>query len=331
MFRVLGGIHVASIDAITSNNLAGITHVLSIVPGPLPDLSNYVHKQIEITDEETTNLLEHLPETNRFIDEALFDGTSNKHKGAVVVHCVQGESRSVAVVVAYLMYKYHLTYKQALHAVKRKNPRAQPNDGFVEQLQLYEKMECQVLLTNEFYKQFLIDQSLRQDPLGASLKDLHFFRFMDQYEEDELLEDLDWELDDDTALAADPHALSEIRCKRCRFVLAYKKHMEHHDPPDAESRQAYFTKTAGTSRRIVLRQLAAATCSHYFMAEPVKWMRAELVHGNIDGKFACPKCESKVGGYSWKGSRCSCGKWMIPAIHLQAAKADFVKREHQHN
>ncbi|CAI4383767.1 BAF_collapsed_G0031230.mRNA.1.CDS.1 [Saccharomyces cerevisiae] len=42
----------------------------------------------------------------------------------------------------------------------------------------------------------------------------------------------------------------------------------------------------------------------------------------LEGKFSCPGCSSKVGGYNWKGSRCSCGKWVIPAIHLQTSKVD---------
>ena len=56
-------------------------------------------------------------------------------------------------------------------------------------------------------------------------------------------------------------------------------------------------------------------------------MKQELDKAEMEGKFLCPKCSSKVGGYSWRGSRCSCGKWMVPAIHLQEAKVDYIKRE----
>ena len=30
----------------------------------------------------------------------------------------------------------------------------------------------------------------------------------------------------------------------------------------------------------------------------------------------------KVGAYNWKGSRCSCRKWVTPAIHLQSNRVD---------
>lgn len=338
--RILGGIYLSSIDPINEEvdlrKEYNITHILSILSDPISShyLENYSHKQIEITDGETSNILQFLPEANEFISSALFaqqneESAGQKHQGAVLIHCAQGVSRSVTVIIAYLMYKYKLKYAQALHAVKRKVPEAEPNDGFKEQLKLYQEMECEVLLNNELYKQFLIDNSLRLDPTGASLRNLHFFKYMEQYEEDEPEIEEDFEIDDETALSEDPEALSEMKCKRCRFLLAKKKHLEFHTPPDTSSRQSFFTKTAPNSRRIISKVEASKNCSHYFFREPVKWMRPELQSkGDLEGKFQCPKCESKVGGYSWKGSRCSCGKWMIPAIHLQSAKVDFIKKVH---
>lgn len=340
--RILGGIFLSSIDPINQEielrKEYGITHILSVLSDPISSdyLEGYTHKQIDVTDEETSNLLQFFPETNEFIDSVLFPlnepETSKKHQGAILIHCAQGVSRSGAVIIAYLMYKYKLKYPQALHAVTRKVPGVDPNDGFKHQLKIYEEMEYEVLLKNEIYKQFLIDLSLRLDPSGASLRNLHFFNYMDQYEEDEPEIEEYYELDDETALSEDPEALSEMRCKRCRFLLAKKKHLEFHAPPDASSRQSFFTKTAPNSRRIISKVEASKNCSHYFFREPVKWMRQELQSkGDIEGKFQCPKCESKVGGYSWKGSRCSCGKWMVPAIHLQSARVDFIKKAHQEN
>lgn len=58
--------------------------------------------------------------------------------------------------------------------------------------------------------------------------------------------------------------------------------------------------------------------------EPALWMKTELEKGQLDGKFNCPKCQAKVGSYSWQGSKCSCGKWVTPAIELQRARVDEV-------
>lgn len=318
MFRILGGIYVLGIEPLNSGQdlrKDGISHVLSVLPGPIPAPyeAQYNHLQIPITDENTSNVLEHFAVANAFIDLALCgpgktsrSDPKAKHVGAILVHCAQGVSRSVTFVVAYLMYRYGLKLPQALHAVTRKKEDAGPNDGFYRQLQLYESMGCEINENNEEYRQFLVENSLQKDPSGAGLRELARSRPQEQ-----------------------PRGLEDgdLRCKRCRQHLAYHHEIETHNPPDAESRQSRFVKTAPNSRRIISVSEAAKTCSHYFVSEPLEWMRGELEgKGDMEGKFACPKCDSKVGGYSWKGSRCSCGKWMIPAIHLQSAKVDHIKR-----
>ncbi|PKI64917.1 hypothetical protein CRG98_014713 [Punica granatum] len=59
--------------------------------------------------------------------------------GGVLVHCFMGRSRSVSVVVAYLMKKHGMSLSQAMEHVKSKRPQASPNSGFLSQLQEYEK------------------------------------------------------------------------------------------------------------------------------------------------------------------------------------------------
>ena len=54
-------------------------------------------------------------------------------------HCNAGVSRSVSVVVAYLMSHHSMTYEAALNAVRQIRPAAKPNDGFVKQLQNYQQ------------------------------------------------------------------------------------------------------------------------------------------------------------------------------------------------
>lgn len=318
--RILGGIYLLLIEPINNGTDLkaeyGVTHVLSAVSGALPPhlAQDYHHLQISISDEETSDLLRELPAAMDFMDSALFpnglDPENKKHQGAVLVHCAQGQSRSVSIVVAYLMKRYNLSYAQALHAVARKVPGAQPNDGFVEQLKLFAEMKCTVDLASAGYRRFLVANSLKLDPSGSSLRQLDVFAPKKD------------------ALGAEKpaHPAYTLRCKRCRQVLASEADIDLHDAPGADSRQSKFVKNAPNSRRIVSVEEAASTCSHYFMGEPCDWMRAELDKLEIEGKFACPKCDAKVGGYSWRGLRCLCGKWMIPALHLQAAKVDEMSR-----
>ncbi|CUE98083.1 dual specificity protein phosphatase, putative, partial [Bodo saltans] len=56
----------------------------------------------------------------------------------VVVHCKAGVSRSAAIVIAYMMKKYHISRAHALQYVQDARPVASPNHGFVAQLTLWE-------------------------------------------------------------------------------------------------------------------------------------------------------------------------------------------------
>ena len=75
-----------------------ISHIISVCPDPIPaelPESGLTHMRISIEDVDYADLLSHLPAACRFIDQAMRDG------GTVLVHCVQGLSRSAAVVAAY--------------------------------------------------------------------------------------------------------------------------------------------------------------------------------------------------------------------------------------
>ena len=58
--------------------------------------------------------------------------------GKVLVHCYAGLSRSVTVIVAYLMQNERMLLDEALRFVKHKRPYAQPNPGFLKQLVEFE-------------------------------------------------------------------------------------------------------------------------------------------------------------------------------------------------
>jgi len=68
-----------------------------------------------------------------FIDNAVL---SNKN---ILVHCMAGISRSVSMVIYYLMKKHHINYENAITIVKDRRPIANPNNSFKLQLQKYQK------------------------------------------------------------------------------------------------------------------------------------------------------------------------------------------------
>ena len=95
----------------------------------------YLHIKIADTPEES--IREHFEEVHKFISEGL-------KRGTVLVHCAQGQSRSVSILLSYLMKSKGIRYNKAFEIVKRQHPRAQPNEGFKKQLLMYEKeISCQ--------------------------------------------------------------------------------------------------------------------------------------------------------------------------------------------
>jgi len=60
-------------------------------------------------------------------------------KENVFIHCHMGISRSVSVVIAWLMWKKNMSFEHALQMVKRHRYFAQPNFNFCNQLAQWER------------------------------------------------------------------------------------------------------------------------------------------------------------------------------------------------
>ncbi|SCV02365.1 LANO_0F17238g1_1 [Lachancea nothofagi CBS 11611] len=330
--RVLGNIYVGPVQPIIDHVPLkvdhNISHILSVMKFQiLPEYlirKSYTLKNIPIDDDDTTDVLQFINETNTFLDHCLFphepeynptkvNFKKKPQKNGVYVHCHAGVSRSVTFVVAYLMYRYGLNLKSALYAVQRKHPGAQPNDNFMEQLKIYQSMgSCYVDNDYQAYKVWKLANSVKEDVTGETiLAQEETFKHNDQKRLQEMTPE-------------EIEKVTVIRCKKCRQHLALSTSFIEHEPPSKESMEGHFIRRAAGGKRIIDIQQSQEMCSHFFV-EPLNWMKQELRgKQELEGKFSCPTCTSKVGAYNWKGSRCSCGKWMIPAIYLRSAKLDQV-------
>lgn len=67
-----------------------------------------------------------------FIDNAV------EQNNNVLVHCMAGVSRSVSLILYYLMKKYHMNFDKALSIVKHERSIAHPNNSFRLQLKKYQ-------------------------------------------------------------------------------------------------------------------------------------------------------------------------------------------------
>ena len=85
-------------------------------------------------------------------------GEGESKVSKVLVHCHAGQSRSVAIVAAYLMRLEGLSFEETMDVIKQANPHANPNEGFREQLKLYEKMGCRIDVNNPLYRHHLLKQ-----------------------------------------------------------------------------------------------------------------------------------------------------------------------------
>lgn len=237
---------------------------------------------------------------------------------AVFVHCAMGKSRSVTAVVAFLLWKYPHRYgltpsvlnpsvlqrpldsetarnavQAALEWVRKTREIAEPNPGFMKQLEMWVMMGMpahghDAVEKHPIYQRWIWEREVEESAkLG---KRPEWIRFEDDHADEKPKEEKEG-------------PGKELRCKKCRRVLATKQFIIPHQPrPDARK-----------------------TCQHHFI-EPLSWMKPVLDEGELDGRLVCPnaKCGASIGRYAWQGFKCSCGEWVCPAFSLGVSRVDDV-------
>ena len=109
----------------------GIKKILTVMnqTGPIyKSEDGFIHKKFELSDFESENIIKYFGDCLNFIDG----------KEKVLVHCMAGASRSATIIIAYLMWKDKMKYDDALDFVQKKRFIVYPNEGFREQLKLFE-------------------------------------------------------------------------------------------------------------------------------------------------------------------------------------------------
>ncbi|CAD8086170.1 unnamed protein product [Paramecium primaurelia] len=113
---------------LTKNQIQNI-----LIIGDLPQYfpSKFSYKCIQIEDKPETNIKQYFEECIEYIDSII---AQNKN---ILVHCYGGQSRSVTIITAYIIRKLRLNSLRALNYVKQKHARAEPNQGFLDQLKTF--------------------------------------------------------------------------------------------------------------------------------------------------------------------------------------------------
>lgn len=222
---------------------------------------------IDALDTPEQDILQHLGACITFITGARESG------GKILVYCHAGQSRSVTIIAAYIMQSQGLKAEEALQMISEKHE-TDVSDNFKRQLRVFEQCGNRVDTEHEGYQSWQIQHRMGAHTAPSS------------------------------TLPAQSGLHTAIRCKKCRFVLASEKHIQHHDQKEQNS----------------------GPCAHLFI-DPVRWMKEELDLGELEGRFTCPgrHCQAKVGSYAWQGMNCSCRAWILPGLALHRSRVDEFK------
>lgn len=190
--EIVSRIYLGSSDAFTKENITEkkITHVLS-----LGDFSNDLDLNVEykvrsavispfffflffcllilliqninIMDVDGQNIIQYFDETNEFIQQTYKTG------GRILVHCQAGVSRSATILAACLMRSKKIKRDEAIEIIKRKRSCVAPNDGFMEQLNLYYDLDFDVDTSHVEYRRFLVASMAEEQKSNYQI--LHYF------------------------------------------------------------------------------------------------------------------------------------------------------------
>ncbi|CAG8511957.1 16149_t:CDS:2 [Cetraspora pellucida] len=116
--------------------------------------------------------------------------------------------------------------------------------------------------------------------------------------------------------------LVALKCKKCRRTLISTENFVTHTQGSGQNAFSY------KKRDNLYTSISKSSCSSYFV-EPLDWIlrgkeQNDKEEGELDGKIKCPKCNAKLGNYSWAGMQCSCGTWVTPSFAIHREKVDEV-------
>ena len=152
--EVLPNLYIGSIGAAVNNERLqelGITNVLSLCGDiGFKKVEKISYKYFNVSDKPKNmhELFSILNDCILYIDEVLSERRCERnHEGRctnrILVHCMMGKSRSATVIIAYLMTKHSMKWREALEFLRGKRPIIEPNIGFILGLRKLERGSTQ--------------------------------------------------------------------------------------------------------------------------------------------------------------------------------------------
>ncbi|RUS70164.1 hypothetical protein EGW08_022076 [Elysia chlorotica] len=297
----------------------GITHVLSVDEKPLPDIltSKLCYRHVFALDLDDFDLLSYFPECLAFIDQAREGGDR------VLVHCQAGISRSSTVVIAYLMHKLGLSKQQATDRVTSIRRIARPNDGFEEQLQLFEHMGGRLDKNHSEFRAY---------QLGKLVVKFQCGQFSGGVPESEIPAEVYVEPDYSAKGKA-----AFFKCRKCRLFLFHSGALTSHTVGEGESAFDWRSKVPASQKRAGQDGDTASSntgqgpvkCVRSLFVDPLVWMKGKIhdIQGKVGLTLSVSVCGGGGGGGVWVSvfrEKCPCGAWVAPAFHIDSGKVDKI-------
>ncbi|KAF9517534.1 hypothetical protein BS47DRAFT_1290905 [Hydnum rufescens UP504] len=213
MDEVIPGLWIGDISAAVAQHALeqnNIKFVLSAMRGRVKVNPLLQRHQIPLDDVPTADILEHIPACNALIEAAL------ARNDGVLVHCQAGMSRSVAIVAGFLMYSLKLDRDAALELIRKVRPSVAPNEGFMQQLDIFHDASFKVTRADKSVRNFYMDRSVRE-VLNGDASEIRTDMFAGFPRTPSASA---------PATPGGPHR--RIRCKACRRELAAREHMIDH-------------------------------------------------------------------------------------------------------
>ncbi|QSL65098.1 hypothetical protein MERGE_002403 [Pneumocystis wakefieldiae] len=192
-----------------------ITHLIGLVPfNDKRQLSGYTSLFLEINDQLDENIVQYFPQCIRLIEDCFNSDAKNK----ILIFCQAGISRSVTIVAAYLMQKLKISKEDAILYIKKVHPDAQPNSGFMQQLQLFQ--DCNYIIDKEIklYRQWLLKHQIQSSLKSKKVPVVSLYSQDESIQNDQIY----------------------LRCKKCGVVLANSNYIIDHQPKESFIQCAHF-------------------------------------------------------------------------------------------
>ncbi|KAL5134723.1 putative inactive dual specificity protein phosphatase-like [Glycine soja] len=193
--------------------------------------------------------------------------------------------------------------EDALESLRQSCEFVCPNDGFLEQLKMFEGMGFKVDHSSPIYKRFHENHfsGLRIDSSKLGADPGMPVEISSEAEE--------------TTKVGNNHSPA-YRCKKCRRLVALQEHVIDHVPGEGERAFEFHKRRGGNP----FNKSDEFECSSVFI-EPLRWMKA-VEEGAMEGKLSCAHCDARLGYFNWSGIQCSCGSWITPAFQLHKSWID---------